>query len=249
MQILFIDESGTPPPIHNTQSSPFFVLGGVIISEELWHKVKADLTSIKKKLNIEGEIKWRYFVPQKQNNSLSHLTFNEKEKLRDDLFSVLNKYKSIRTICIITNATKAYELPYIQTQDDLYWYSYKQITERFQYYLQDISRISGHHTNGIIVCDHRGPNDDKRLQELHAKLLSTDHGAYSNYNNLIEGVFMAPSHLSIGIQFADLVAGAALRYFKSGDERFFKQIKDTLRKSEAGIAEGYGIVHFPKYNM
>lgn len=250
MQILFVDESGTPPPLNNISSSPFFVLGGVIIPEDIWFLIKVDLEAIKKKFSINGEIKWRYFAPhikEAKRHSFSHLSSEQKEDLREALFSILLKYKSIKTICIITNVNQAYNLPYIKSPDELYWYSYKQITERFQYYLQDISRLSGQKINGIIVCDHRGPKDDKRLQELHTKLLTGQHDAHSSYQNLIEGVFIAPSHLSIGIQFADLVAGAVLRKFKANDERFFKQIYKTFRReSESGKIEGYGIVHFPK---
>jgi hypothetical protein len=120
------------------------------------------------------------------------------------------------------------------------------MTERFQYYLQDVSRVSGQKINGIIVCDHRAPKDDRRLQELHAKLLLGNHNASSSYKNLIEGVFISPSHLSIGIQFADMLAGAVLRKFSKNDSRFFDQIKDTFRKSEEGEIEGYGIIKFPK---
>ena len=251
MHILFVDESGTPPPLNNVASSPFFVLGGVIIPEEFWHKIKIDLESIKEKFKIKGEIKWRYFyTPQNQvgkEHSLSHLAREEKEFVRSQLFEILRKYETIRTICIVSDVSKAYELTYIKTPDELYWYSYKYITERFQYYLQDISSISNHKINGIIVCDHRAPNNDKRLQELHAQLLLGHHNANSNYPNLIEGVFIAPSHLSVGIQLADLVAGAVLRSIKDNDKRFFDQMASTLRKSQkTGEVEGYGIVRFPK---
>ena len=51
--------------------------------------------------------------------------------------------------------------------------------------------------------------------------------------------------MSVGIQFADMTAGAVLRKMK-GDERFFAEIKDTFRKSERGEIEGYGLVKFPK---
>jgi Protein of unknown function (DUF3800) len=249
MQILFVDESGTPPSSNKVANEPWFVLGGIIIPEEFWHRVKNDLDSIKRKYSIIGEIKWRFFAPQKEwtkQHSLSHLNAQEKEALRTDLYGIIGKYKSIKTLTIITNTSSAYKLPYITTPDDLYWYTYKQITERFQYYLQDISKISGQNINGIIVCDHRAPKDDKRLQELHSKLLLGSKDAHSNFSNLIEGVFIAPSHLSIGIQFADLVAGAILRKYKDNDERFFKQIESTFRKSEKGITKGYGIVDFPK---
>lgn len=249
MQILFIDESGSPSAPDKTKNEPWFVLGGVIIPEEYWHKIKAELDLIKKKYFLAGEIKWRFFSPPKENakpHSLSNLSALQKENLRSDLYAILRKYKSIKTLGVATDATTAYELPYINNSDDLYWYSYKQITERFQYYLQDISRISGHKTNGIIICDHRAPKDDQRLQELHAKLLVGHKDAHSNYANLIEGVFIAPSHLSVGIQFADMVAGAVLRKFKASDDRFYKQIEDTFRKSEKGKIDGFGLVVFPK---
>ncbi len=247
MQILFIDESGTPPAPDKTNNNPLFVLGGVIIPDDFWHRVKADLDGIKRKFDVTGEVKWRYFAPHHtKDNSLSHLDGTEKEALRSALYGVIRKYKSIKTICVITDTALAYSLPYINHEDDVYWFSYKVMTERFQYYLQDISRISGQKINGIVICDHRGPKDDKRLQELHARLLTGTHQAHSSYQNLVEGVFVAPSHLSVGIQFADMVAGAVLRKFKAGDTRFFEQIKDTFRKSESGRIEGYGVVKFPK---
>lgn len=249
MQILFIDESGTPPAPDKALNSPLFVLGGAIIPEELWHRVKADLDTLKRKYEVTGEIKWRYFAPahpDAKKHALSHLSHSDKESLRTSLYDLLKKYKSIRTISIVTDVEAAYQLPYINSADDVYWYSYKQMAERFQYYLQDISQISGQKINGIIVCDHRAPKDDKRLQELHTKLLLGQHNANSSFNHLIEGVFIAPSHLSVGIQLADLVAGAVLRNFKEMDNRFFKQIEETIRKSVTGKIEGYGLIRFPK---
>lgn len=249
MQILFIDESGTPPAPDKVGNSPQFVLGGAIIPDELWHRVKADLDAIKRKYKVTGEIKWRYFAPahpDAKKHSLSHLATVEKESLRTAIYDLIRKYKSIKTIGIVTDVAAAYQLPYIHNADDIYWYSYKQIAERFQYYLQDISQISGQKINGIIVCDHRAPKDDKRLQELHTKLLLGQHNANSSFSHLVEGVFIAPSHLSVGIQLADLVAGALLRNFKENDDRFYKQIQETFRKSVAGKTEGYGLIRFPK---
>ncbi|RYU61422.1 DUF3800 domain-containing protein [Methylolobus aquaticus] len=140
----------------------------------------------------------------------------------------------------------SYRLPYIRTADDLYWYSYKQLTERFQYYLQDLERTVGQRVHGIVVCDHRAPKDDERLRELHHQLLAGAKTTASRYANLIEGLFIAPSHLSVGIQFADMVAGAVFRQFKAGDARFYSQIEPSFRRSPSGQIEGYGLVKFPK---
>ncbi|MHB8385172.1 DUF3800 domain-containing protein [Metallibacterium sp.] len=56
----------------------------------------------------------------------------------------------------------------------------------------------------------------------------------------------SPSHQSIGIQFADMVAGAVYRKYAKGDDRFFDQIVASFRASPRGEINGFGIVHFPK---
>lgn len=165
--------------------------------------------------------------------------------VRNWLYAVINAYKSIRLICVVVNVKKAYELAYINNANDLYSLAYKQLSERFQYYLQDLERTIGQRIYGIVVCDHRAPKDDMRLRELHNKLMTNDCKNVASYKNIIEGLFIAPSHLSVGIQFADMVAGALFRAYNNGDMRFFNRIRDSFRKSEGGVIEGYGIVKFP----
>lgn len=145
----------------------------------------------------------------------------------------------------MTHVAAAYKLNFVNTADDLYWYSYKSLTERFQYYLQDLERTVGQRVHGIIVCDHRAPKDDERLRALHHQLLASDKTTVSRYGNLIEGLFIAPSHLSVGVQFADMVAGAVFRRFKADDDRFFSQIEASFRRSPDGKLDGYGLVKLP----
>lgn len=249
MQILFVDESGTPPPPAKKNETPLFVLGGIVVPEDFWSKLAADLNRLKEQFAIDGEIKWRYFAPEKPGaklHKLSHLSGEQKEALRSKLYEVIRSYKSIRLICVATNVPLAYELQYVNEANDLYWYSYKQLTERFQYYLQDLERTVGASVNGIVVCDHRAPNDDKRLRELHHQLLAGKKTTFSHYGNLIEGLFIAPSHLSVGIQFADMVAGAVYRAYRAGDQRYLAQIENSFRRSSKGKLEGFGLVKFPK---
>lgn len=174
MQILFVDESGTPPPPRNTDGDQLFVLGGLVVPEDFWAKIAADLRRVKTRYGITGEIKWRYFAPPKggKPHSLSHLDAPMKDALRVELYDIIGGYRSIRLICVVTRVEDAYGLPYINTADDLYWYAYKQLTERFQYYLQDLERTVGQRVNGIVVCDHRAPKNDERLRELHHRLLT-----------------------------------------------------------------------------
>jgi len=68
----------------------------------------------------------------------------------------------------------------------------------------------------------------------------------SKYANLIESLLLQPSQLSVGVQFADIVAGAIWRNFERHDDRWFRLMEPSLRRSAAGRVDGYGIVKVPK---
>ncbi len=246
MQILFLDESGAVIS-EDKKHSKYFTIGGVIIPEDYWHDIHKKLKEIKKQYKINSEIKWRFFSPHNkdEDNGLKHLSFEEKNKVRDKLYEIISAYKSVKIISILTEIKKAYKLPYINNKDDLYWYSYKQVIERFQYHLQDLSRETGTAFNGLVIIDNRLSCDDNRLRNLHHNLLVSEKSNYSHFDNLIEGLFIAPSHLSIGIQLADIVAGAIYRKYEKADNTFFDKIKTSIRNKN-GTIEGYGIVKFPK---
>jgi len=139
-------------------------------------------------------------------------------------------------------------MPSVNTQDDIYHLTYKALTERFQYYLQDLSKEIGRPEYGIIISDHRGKDDDRRLRAHHQKLLYSSAEFVSTYKNLIESLFLQPSNLSIGIQFADMVAGAIWRKYERNDERWYGSVEASLRRSPKGDLAGYGIIKLPKRN-
>ena len=247
MHILFIDESGNPSPPGKCGLATF-VLGGVIIPEEIWPKLFLDLKRLKKEYAVKGEIKWRYFIAgnKKPDNTLLHLDANQRDDLRLKLFQALSRYKSIKIISAVANVPLAYAEKDITDDNKLYHRVYKVLTERFQYFLQDLERDSGQSTSGLIVCDHRNNHQDDRLRDLHQKLINADDLFASAYKNIIEGLFLAPSHYSVGIQFADIVAGAIFRNFESQDSRFYDLIKHLIRASPVGNVEGYGVIKIPK---
>jgi hypothetical protein len=85
------------------------------------------------------------------------------------------------------------------------------------------------------------------LRNYHHELLHTSENWTAQYKNLIEHLFFSPSHYSIGLQFADLIAGAISRYFEHGDNRWFKLIENGFRKDpKRTTIEGFGLVRFPK---
>lgn len=140
----------------------------------------------------------------------------------------------------------AYSLGNVNNQKDLYFRTYKPATERFQYFLQDVTRTSGWDTYGIIVADHRGKGDDDSMR-LRRERLIRETGRYtSDYANFIEGLFFSPSHLSIGIQLVDMIAGAIWRAQSQGDRTWYQLLRPSFRASKDERIDGYGLVRFPK---
>ncbi len=72
------------------------------------------------------------------------------------------------------------------------------LAERFQLLLQAADDV------GMIVVDSRFREDDARLRRFFADL-TTDGSPYSRLDRIVEGLFLGPSHYSIGLQCADLV--------------------------------------------
>jgi hypothetical protein len=89
MHIMFIDESGTPPKPTKTNVK-YFVVGGVIISENAWHRIRDALMGLKARYHIRGEIKWRYFAPTNddEKNPMRKLGPPDRDKIREELYKL-----------------------------------------------------------------------------------------------------------------------------------------------------------------
>jgi hypothetical protein len=248
MYLLFMDESGTPPKPGGGLEPRYFVVAGVIIPEQAWHTLRDGLMGLKIRRKIRGELKWRYFAPNNddERNPMRQLPQEARDEIRAEVYKLISGTRSIKTIACVVSNPAAYEMQSVNEQSDIYHLGYKGVTERFQYHLQNLSREIGEKQFGVIIADHRGSNDDKLLRQVHQKLLYSKGEFISNYKNLIEGLFLEPSHLSIGIQLADLAAGAVWRKFERGDERWFDALLPSFRRSARGEIDGFGLVRSPK---
>jgi hypothetical protein len=246
MHLLFVDESGTAPN-PNTKGDRYFVIGGVIIPEGSWHPIKDALLGMKARLRVRGELKWRYFAPGNDDvaNPMRRMSATERDDVRTELYSMLCSHSEIKAIACVASVEAAYKIASVKTREDLYQNTYKPVSERFQYYLQDASRNSSKQL-GIVISDHRGARDDKALRLHHQKLLYSGSEFISRYENLVESLFIQPSNMSVGVQLADIVAGAVWRKFEKGDSRWFDRLTPAFRKSRDGTIEGYGLVRYPK---
>ena len=159
---------------------------------------------------------------------------------------MLGARTDIKVISVICKLEQAYNTRYIKTKTDAYDYCYKKLVERFQYYLQDKSKINHKEEVGIIVCDHRGRQDDSHLRQMHEKILSKGEAFCSDISSIIETLFFVPSEKSTGIQLVDLVAGSIYRLVVAKDDNFYRHIKSIVRSSPTGERLGFGIVIVPQ---
>ena len=248
MHLLFVDESGTPPNLTKRKNN-YFVIGGIVVPEGQWHKLRDALKGLKLRYGIRGEVKWRYFSPDNddERNPMRRMNSTERNAIRDEIFrKIICGERSLRAIACVCCIDAAYEMGSVNNRDDLYEGTYKPVSERFQYYLQDLSRDVGRQEYGIIVADHRGREDDKRFRMHHEKLLHSSGEFISTYGNVVESLFLQPSHFSVGIQLADMIAGAVWRNFEKNDSTWFNLLLGTFRCSKAGVIDGYGLVKYPK---
>ena len=247
MHLCFVDESGTPPKPGRFQSR-YFVFGGLVIPEKKWQGVRDKLVGLKKKEKYRGELKWRYFGPKNSSNDNPMLGWSsdKKDRFRESVYKIVTKTRSLCIITGVCDAQSAYELGNVNKQEDIYFGTYKVVTERFQYFLQDITKTSKLQTYGIIVADHRNGHEDNRMREQHERLIRETAKYTSTYGNFIESLFLSPSHMSIGIQLADMIAGAVWRFHEHDDDTWLNVIKPAFRTDKNGEIDGFGVARFPK---
>lgn len=260
MKILFIDES-----YYLNCEEPFFVLGGIIIPEKKWKDASDLITKIKKDKNIRGEIKYKWlFNKCHKDNTLSHLSIDT--RLNDIVKPILQFIKD-QDLKLITTLTHYNDLkqefiknkkieensPKFKKAFSYHYYhkNYENIVQRFHYYLQQCYNNKVDYL-GIVICDGRSKTEDEALRNLHKEMLEGAAGKKKiNYMNLIEHLLIAPSHFSVGIQFADIVAGIILGHLRKHEsiEGLFKIIAyQFITRIDKGkeTTEGAGIVKIPK---
>ena len=131
---------------------------------------------------------------------------------------------------------------FFRTDEDTYATGLMFLAERFQLLLENADDV------GMIVVDSRFREDDARLRRFFADL-TKDGSPYSRLDRIVEGLFLGPSHYSIGLQCADLVCAIT-----AAAERGNGQARGYLRTllprfathPATGALDGVGIKRFPE---
>jgi hypothetical protein len=134
------------------------------------------------------------------------------------------------------------EPDFFRTDEDTYATGLMFLAERFQLLLQDADDV------GLIVVDSRFREDDARLRRFFADL-TKDGTPYSRLDRLVEGLFLGPSHYSIGLQCADLVCSITAAAERGGGQArgYLKTLLPRFAIHPAtGELDGVGLKRFPE---
>jgi hypothetical protein len=145
---------------------------------------------------IRGELKWRYFAPGNTDarNPLVRLSLEKRtrseqisteycQRIPPSARSPASARQRQLTPCVPSIAKTIFITHHTSRSPSAFNTTYR------------ISRRACRKEYGIIVGDHRGQQDDKRLRGHHQKLLHSTGEFISKYDHLIEGLFLEPSYL------------------------------------------------------
>jgi hypothetical protein len=228
VHLLFLDESG------QLSERRFFALGGVALRDRDWHQLR-DLwqtTLTEHVWPADREVKWHGIR-----------TGEVPPPLADAIIAALARtpvrcYVTLLDIELGTTAAPEF----FASDEDTYATGLMFLAERFQLLLEAADDV------GMIVVDSRFRENDARLRRFFADL-TKDGSPYSRLDRIVEGLFLGPSHYSIGLQCADLVcAVTAAAERGNGQARgYLKTLLPRFATHPAtGALDGVGIKRFPE---
>lgn len=232
MRLLFVDESG------KLGEAGLFALGGIALADHEWPELRRlwQETLRAHDWPLDRELKWHGIR-----------TGEVPPVLADAMFDALGHgpFTAYVTLLDCRAGPEVFppaEHPYFRSSEDIYATGLMFLAERFHHLLADVDDL------GVIVVDSRFREDDARLRRFFKDL--TEEGTpYMKLERIVEGLLLAPSHYSIGLQCADLVVAATAAAERGGGDgrRYLKALLPRFARHPAtGELEGVGLKRFPE---
>ena len=231
MHLLFLDESG------RLEDRRLFALGGIAVRERDWPELRATWQATLGGAGwpLDREVKWHGI----RQGTVPPV-------LADALFAALARapIRCYVTLLDLRDGPKAFppeESPFFRSPEDVYATGLMFLAERFHMWLEAVDDV------GVIVVDSRFREEDRRLRRFFDDL-TRDGTPYVRLERIVEGLFLGPSHHSIGLQCADLVVAAtaaAERGLPQGRDYLRRLLPRFARHPATGDWEGVGIKRFP----
>jgi hypothetical protein len=227
VQLLFLDESG------RLDQGGQFALGGIAVRDSDWSLLR-DLwqqTLRAAGWPLDRELKWHGIRKGEVPPDLA-----------DAVYAMLAGAPITCFVCLLDLGLGREAAPeFFATPEETYATALMFLAERFQHHLQTVDDV------GLIVVDSRHREHDSRLRRFFSDL-QAEGTPYMKLSRIVEALFLGPSHYSVGLQCADLVAAAT-----AAAERGVGQGSGYLRRLEprfarhpsTGAVDGVGLKRFP----
>ena len=228
MHLLFVDESG------QIDQGELFALGGIVVRDASWPELRRlwQETLAAHAWPLDREIKWHLI----RNGGVP-------PALGDDLFAMLAAAPMTAYVTLLDQGAGRDAHPELfGTSEDVYATGLMFLAERFHRLLDDEDDL------GMIVVDSRFREDDVRLRRFFSDL-TKDGTPYMQLPRIVEGLFLGPSHHSIGLQCADLVVAMTANAERGpgmGRGYLRKCLPRFARHPATGELDGVGIKRFPE---
>lgn len=243
---MYVDESGDPGT--HAQSSPHFILSGLIVSHHEWDKYLMRLKAFRKSLKEKYGLNQRTEIHTAELIRVQKLE-SYKQIRKIDRLNIIKEYCSqmpliFDTAQIINVCIKISEHP----EEDIFELAWSRLLQRYDTYLKKSAK-----DKGIVVAD---DTNSIKLMNLQRKMRvynpTPSHFSSGVYNapidSIIEDTFSRSSHHSYFLQSVDMVAHTLYRMeFPKGSlkkyalEHQFKKLEPILLK-QASKNDDYGIV-------
>jgi hypothetical protein len=129
---------------------------------------------------------------------------------------------------------------YIREAQDIYNVAIRFALQRLQNELDD-RYGAGTNAPAMVIADSRR-GADNRLRRFVDQLIEGGDLWVDMHRSIVEGIMFQVSNYSVGIQIADMIAGAGFRKDVRGDSLYYDLWTPLLRHGPGGRPDGYGYV-------
>lgn len=257
----FSDENGTYSQKCSEQHllrHPYYIRATIIVDAIQYWEISSRISSLRDRFKIDPhlEIKWSDIWESRQVEkrgkkirdarikAISDIGYKSLMSYMEDLCKLVGDIPTLQSIISITSNSKDGKFP----EQDM-------IGRHLNFHMQRIQMDMNKKGYAILFVDPVGDNVDRSMRQQYYDYLKND--AYiNNYANIKDSLNIEMSHHSLGIQLADIVAGAFSSVLKNdhenkyqwGRDLFYNYLKPTLRTNQNGDTLGYGIILEDKRN-
>lgn len=259
---LFSDECGNYAERRSRrfiERHPYYVRATVIIKAEEYQEFEKAIFELKETMGFDRstEIKWLHLGDARNGHLPSYLSDYSLETLKGYIEAFIEKASELRSLKYIFTVTDNNTLVHAKYEQLVSWH----IQNALQRVQMDLRYNGGY---GVVVIDDLNDMNKKINKKCYEIMCSGD---FVNYDNLKKSILVDYSHQCIGLQLADIVAGAftnaLIRESRDGNgypfagELYCEELTKKIRSaSDAGArfksnpfeCVGYGLISIPSDN-